>query len=200
MNYPERKSVLYTIKTVKWDATFRLKQATARETNHMLDMYKVIKDGEIQEKIYYNWEINKVYINLLHESLLYCNPEKERESIMELVIDNIDKYQNDIFDAVHVIKESVYKNFNIPKQKESKKQIFSNPHLISELTLIPIDQLDDRLTFEQKQWRVDKMLWDYCNSFKEWEAVNKKVYSEQKKDEYAQIAKEIQEDFNYLNK
>jgi len=200
MNYPERKSVLYTIKTTKWDAIFRLKQATARDTSHILDLYRAIKDGDLLGKVYYNNEINDYYTTILKSSLEYIKPEKKTKKVMELIEKDISNYQDDIFKSIHILNESVYNNFEIPKQRESKKQLFTNPHLISEATLIPMDQLDDRLTFEQKQRWVDKMLWDYCNSFKEWEAVNKRVFSEQKKDEYAQIAKDIQEDFNYLNK
>jgi hypothetical protein len=72
-----------------------------------------------------------------------------------------------MFEILHPIYKSIYEGVEIPKPKEQKKKLFENPQIISENTLIPVDELDDRLTLEQKQRRSDKLLRDYLDSFKE---------------------------------
>jgi len=45
--------------------------------------------------------------------------------------------------------------------------LFDNIQLISEETSIPIDEVDKRITYEQKVRRTDKITRDYLNSFDE---------------------------------
>jgi len=57
-----------------------------------------------------------------------------------------------------------------------KRNVFwSNNEALSKITSIPIDQLDKRLTMEQKQWRSDKAIYDYYETFKQWKRVNSLV-------------------------
>jgi len=200
MDYPERKKCLYTIETVHGSAKFMLEQANAQETIDTVAMYWMIKDGDIHHKRYYESRLKKYYKEKLWKSLMYTTPKWKKYFIMKAIYKEIELYEEEIYNILHKVAESIYKWHDIPKAKDSKKYEFDNVNLIVEQTCIPLDQLNERLTLEQRQRLSDKLMRDYLNSFKEWEALNKRIHSELHKQEYKQVSNMIDDDFNYLSK
>jgi len=173
-----------------------INQAMAYETMDLIDMYKAIKERDIEDKIYFARKINKYYWKILTKWLVRTYPRRKKLLIMMSVKKNVWYYQDELFWLVHIVPPTIYEWETLPKPHKTKKNLFDNIQLISEETSIPIDEVDKRITYEQKVRRTDKITRDYLNSFDEWEKLNKQVYARINKDEYDRIAREIDEDFN----
>lgn len=186
--YPDRKKYRYIIPTVKGDCELVFQQATARETQDYLEMVNLLLSQDINDQI--RWlTLQKEYFEQFIKTNIVDN--KHKTIIVPLVIWELDTYKYEISTMLHPTRKSMYSEQDIPKikWKNIDPYPFDNHYeVICKKTLIPIDQLYDRLTMEQIWWYLDKIVYDNYETFKEGKAINKKVMTkwglsdEQKRD------------------
>lgn len=183
--YPQRESYLYTIKTSRWDIIFDFKQATAEETyDHyeLLDRLNkanqnqdIVTRKKLEDRIF-----NEMYY-FLERHIIWVNKSRKyytKRQVVSLLKMNIEKYYKQVSDLLHKIRESKYNWIKEPISKEEiknwrRRQLFQNNlEAISKATLIPVDEVTNRLTIEQIGWWHDKLTFDYYETFDEGKKAN----------------------------
>lgn len=175
---PERRKYRYIIPTTKGDCILEFEQATARETQDYLEILDLLLSDNTEKQI--RWlEEQRRYFDWFIDKFLQANTENHKKTqLLLLVKEWLDSYKWDIGGMLHPIRKSMYSWTDKPKinGKTQKDYPFDNHYeVISQKTLIPIDQLYDRLTMEQIWRYIDKIVYDAYETFKEWKAINMKV-------------------------
>lgn len=179
IEYPQRKVTLYTIPTKYWKATFRLQQATASETNDYYYILKQIRDW----KEWRGEELHKYFYNKLKDNVKsYEKPINIRKTrILSLIKLELALYYTDLANILHPTRESKFIWLSEPVRKEEikkwkRKQIFqSDLELIYDKTGVSVNEVESTFTMEQIGWWIDKIRFDYYESFDEGQKVNNQI-------------------------
>ena len=177
--YPQSKQYKYIIPTIKGDCVLRFQQATAQETSEYIEILKLCHSEVFTEKL--QWlELKRNYILwLITKNYQVKRYEFRKKMIRNIVIENIWDYIGDILDMLHVFRDSVYKWVNPPRVKwqQNRQARFEWLYeVIANSTGIPMDEIPHRLTTEQIWWYSDKIVFSNYEQFKEWKALNDKVF------------------------
>lgn len=179
--YPDIKRYLYTIPTIRWDLTFDIKQYFAKDSLDIYEMYKtIIESKDINTKSYFIDKKNTVFKQILSENIVPIANKITQRRRLNLIYKNIHEYEISLLKMLHTVRESAYEWKNIAKPKWYRKSVFIgwDIHIYKE-TWIPIDEINNRLTLEQKGWWSDKLLFDYYETFDEGKKVNSSIRSDQ---------------------
>jgi len=176
--YPERKRYKYTIPTIKWNCELFFKQATAGETEDYLSMIWLLMSNDINDQI--KWlELQKKYFeDFILKTIKDNGKYSEKSKVVSLVLWELDEYKWAIGGMLHPIRKSMYEWTQVPTidGKKQKDYPFDNHYeVIAKKTLIPLDQLYQRLTMEQIGRYIDKIVYDAYETFKEGRAINMKL-------------------------
>lgn len=176
--YPERKKYRYIIPTIKWNCELIFQQAVAEETQTYLEIVWLLMSKDVNDQI--RWlQLQKEYFeNFIDKFLSECPKNSKRYKVLSLVKEDLDEYKWAIGGMLHPIWKSMYDWTQVPTidWKKQKDYPFDNHYeVIVKKTLIPIDQLYERLTMEQIGRYIDKIVYDAYETFKEGRAINLKL-------------------------
>jgi len=177
--YPERKVVLYTIPTTHWKLTCRIKQTNAEKTNDYFNILKYIKSWKLERMDILS---DMFYKEIENNVISYQKPKYIRKTkVLSLIKGDISAYYSDIATIMHKQRESKYSDIPPPIRKDEikkgrRKQLFqADLELIYEKTGISVDMVEKTLTSEQIGRWMDKIRFDYYETFDEWRIANNKV-------------------------
>lgn len=173
--YPQRKKYKYIIPTIKGDCVLQFEQATVNETKWYIEIMEMIMsdDPVIKSK----WmRLQAEYLVWLIKKRYPCKwYEWRKREIRSIILDNIADYMSEIIWMYHKFRETIYKNVSVKAVNWEKTRPYPFENMfdtIAKNTLIPIDEVYDRLTMEQL-WRYsDKIIYDNYETFQEWKTAN----------------------------
>ena len=179
--YPERKKYIFTIPTIKGDVSFKLQQDFAERSLNIYEMYRtLIETNDIFIKVHFAEKLNSYYKTILQDNVVYTDKKRKINKRLKLIYTNIGDYETTLLKMLHPIRQSLYEWKEIAKPKRYKKVVFGGwDNQLYKETGIPLDQIDKRLTLEQKCRWYDKLLFDYYDTFDNGKRVNSIIRGEQ---------------------
>lgn len=175
-NYPEKKKTRLTIPTTRWDVTYLIEQADVETT---IDYYSLHKTDETDNIIglFDIFSKKRAFIwDILVKSEVSPSNKLLRMRRKKLIYNNIHLYIETVVKILFPVRKSLYTNMEHVSNNWNKRNVFSaGDEILAKMTWLPIDELNNRLTMEQKQRRHDKATYDYYETFKKWQEVNSLV-------------------------
>jgi len=160
-----------------WDVTFKLKQSDAEWTNDYRNILKKINDWWYEYINVLNDNVYKIFVDsflkLDKKSLFYT-----KSKVLSLIKWKLASLHSETASIVHPTRKSVYIDVPEPVRKwkwnsSRRNNLFqSDLELIYEKTGITINRIEKELTMEQL-WRwLDKIRFDYYETFDEGKRTN----------------------------
>jgi hypothetical protein len=176
--YPQRKKYKYVIPTIKGDCILQFEQATVNQTKEYIEIMEMVLSNHEMIKSRGMRLQTEYLIELIKERYPCKRYQWRKVKIRAIVLNDMSSYLSEIMWMYHRFRETIYKNVSIKAVNWEKTRPYPFENMfdtIAKNTLIPIDQVYDRLTMEQI-WRYsDKITYDNYETFDEWKTANKQV-------------------------
>lgn len=205
IDYPKRET--YRLKLVynKGYVVLEYKQASAQETlDYANDRRMIHQEKDIARKKKMTDQFNEQRAKRVYDHIIYVQKPRRRrtEDKVKKTIAKV-RYlrEEDILKTLHKTSKSVFENIIVPKQKGETPSIFDNSmDCLIDKTLIPIDEIYNRLTLEQIIFILDKARYDVNENFKEWKSANSSVRAKQWLSEKQKTALQIIQEQEEMDK